>query len=114
MMTRRAWSLGDDRQVSATAMITIRAVPAVPLGAGHRNLAPGQRRELGVQAGLVALDDQQVVRAAPGQVGGVLTLGVQSIGGDDRIPDIRAVQQRAEQGTSLVLAPTSTWPGTAP
>ena len=29
MMTRRAWSLGDDRQVSATAMITTRAVPAL-------------------------------------------------------------------------------------
>jgi hypothetical protein len=33
------------------------------------------------------LDDQQVVRAAPGQVGGVLALGVQSVSGDDRIGD---------------------------
>ena len=29
MMTKRAWSFGDDRQVSATAMITTRAVPAL-------------------------------------------------------------------------------------
>ena len=29
MMTRRAWSFGDDRQVSATAMITTRTVPAL-------------------------------------------------------------------------------------
>jgi hypothetical protein len=36
--------------------------------AGDRDLAPGQGRELGVQAGLVALDGEQVVRVAPGQV----------------------------------------------
>jgi hypothetical protein len=63
-----------------------------------RHVTPGQGGELGVQAGLVALDDQQVVRAAPGQVGGVLTLGVQSIGGDDRTGDVQAVQQLGEQG----------------
>src|SRR5512140_1257884 len=38
MMTRRAWSFGDDRQVSATAMITTRAVPAL-LPAHHRRVA---------------------------------------------------------------------------
>jgi hypothetical protein len=42
------------------------AVPAFPLGIGGRHVAPGQGSELGVQAGLVALDDQQVVRASPG------------------------------------------------
>jgi hypothetical protein len=51
------------------------AVPAFGLGIGDRNLAPGQGGELGVQAGLVALDDQQVVGAAPGKVDGVVTLG---------------------------------------
>jgi hypothetical protein len=34
------------------------AVAAFPLVIGHRNLPPGQGGELGVQAGLVALDDQ--------------------------------------------------------
>jgi very-short-patch-repair endonuclease len=38
MMTRRAWSFRDDRQVSATAMITTRAVPAL-LPAHHRRVA---------------------------------------------------------------------------
>ena len=56
-----------------------------------------------MQAGLVALDDQKVVRAAPGQVGGVLTLGVQSIGGDDRIGDVQAVQQGGEHGDLVGL-----------
>ena len=51
------------------------AVAAFTLGMGHRDLAPGQGGKLGVQAGLVALDDQQLVGAALGQEGGVLTLG---------------------------------------
>lgn len=38
MMTRRAWSFGDDRQVSATAMITTRAMPAL-LPVHHRRVA---------------------------------------------------------------------------
>jgi hypothetical protein len=42
------------------------------------------------------LDDQQVVRAAPGQVSGVRALGVQRVGSDDCIGDVRPVQQRGE------------------
>jgi hypothetical protein len=72
------------------------AVPAFPLGIGDRHVAPGQGGELGVQAGLVALDDQQVVRTAPGQVFGVGALGVQGVSGDDRIGDVQPVQQRGE------------------
>ena len=34
------------------------AVPAFPLVTGHRHVTPGQRGELGVQAGLVALDQE--------------------------------------------------------
>jgi len=49
------------------------------------------------------LDDQQVVRAAHGQEGGVLALGVQSIGGDDRIGDVQAAQQRGEHGDLVGL-----------
>ena len=55
-----------------------------------------QGGELGVQAGLVALDDQQVVRAAAVQVFGVGALGVQRVGGDDRILNVHPVQQRGE------------------
>jgi hypothetical protein len=42
--------------------------------AGDGDLAPGQGRELGVQARLVALDGEQVVRAAAGQVSRELDL----------------------------------------
>ena len=42
------------------------------------------------------LDDQQVVRAAPGQVIGVGTLGVQGVRGHDGALDLDAVQQRGE------------------
>jgi hypothetical protein len=37
------------------------------------------------------LDGQQVVSAAPGQVGGVATLGVQCVRGDHRSGQIDAV-----------------------
>jgi hypothetical protein len=90
------------------------AMAAFPLVVGHRQVAPGQGGELGAQAGLVALDDQQVVRVAAVQVFGVGMLGVQSVGGDDRAGDLDLVHQRCEQGISLVLAPTSTWPSTTP
>ena len=62
-----------------------------------RDLAPGQRGELGVQAGLVALDGEQVMRAALGdQVLGVGALGVQSVCGDHRPGQVDAVQQGGE------------------
>ena len=51
------------------------------------------------------LDDQQVVRAAPGQVLGVGALGVHSIGGNDRIGDAYPVQQRAEHRDLVRLRP---------
>ena len=50
------------------------------------------------------LDDQHVVRAAPGQVGGVGALGVQRVGRDDRIGDVQAVQQGGEQGDLIGLS----------
>ena len=39
----------------------------------------------------------------PVQVGGVAVLGVQRVGGDDRIVDLKAVQQRGEQGDFVGL-----------
>jgi len=103
-----AWAAWGKARPLATE-VTFRGAP---LGAavaalaglvGDRDVAPGQGGKLGVQSGLVALDDQQVVSAAPGQVGGVVTLGMQGIGGDDRAGDIHAVQQRAEQGDLVGL-----------
>jgi hypothetical protein len=89
-------------------------VAAFPLVISGRHVAPWQGGELGVEAGLVALDRDRIVRAAPGKVEGVLVLGVQCAGRDDCVLDVRAVRQRGEQGISLVLAPASTWPGTTP
>lgn len=75
------------------------AVSLFPAVAGHRDLAPGQGGELGIQAGLVALDDQQVVGTAPGQVFGVAALGMQRVGGDDRAGDVfYPVQHSGEHG----------------
>jgi hypothetical protein len=69
---------------------------------------------LGIQAGLVALDRDHIVCAAPGQVAGVLALGVQRVGADDRTGDLDAVQQGGEQRDLVGLAPTSSWPSTTP
>jgi hypothetical protein len=43
------------------------------------------------------------VRTAAVQVAGVLALGVQRVGGDDRILDVQAVAQRGEQGDLVGL-----------
>ncbi len=54
-----------------------------PPGPGmRRDVFPGQGAELAAQAGLVALDGQQVVRAAAVQVSGVPPLSMHRIGGD--------------------------------
>jgi hypothetical protein len=50
---------------------------AVVAGAVHdRDLPPRQPGQLGVQRGLVGLDDQQVLGAAGDQEAGVVALGV--------------------------------------
>jgi len=49
------------------------------------------------------LDRDDEVRAARGQVAGVLALGMQRIGGDDRVLDPDAVAQRGEQGDFVGL-----------
>jgi hypothetical protein len=61
------------------------------------DLPRGQGGELSAQAGLVALDGDQVMCAAlAGQVLGVAVLGVQGIGGDHRSGQVDGVQQRGE------------------
>lgn len=65
--------------------------PAVALadrGISGWDLFPGHGPQLAVQAGLVALGDEDVVSAAPGQIGDVGPLGVQCVGGDDRAGDV--------------------------
>jgi hypothetical protein len=83
---------GGDLQDAAlvTAMASLTGV------IGDGDLPPGQGGELVVQARLVALDGEQVMRAAAGQVGGVATLGVHRVGRDDGSGDAGAVQQERE------------------
>nr|WP_028799965.1 hypothetical protein [Streptomyces sp. 142MFCol3.1] len=57
----------------------------------HGDLLPGQGVELTGLAALVVLDGQQVVSAAFAQVGGVVALGVEGIGGNDHSREIRVV-----------------------
>ena len=75
------------------------AVAAVAGVVGDGDLAPGQRLELLVQRGLVGLDDQQVGGVLVGdQPVGVLTLGVERVGGDDGVGQVQPLQQRPEPG----------------
>jgi hypothetical protein len=46
---------------------------------------PGQLPDLGVQAGMVILHDSHVVSAAADQIGPVIMLGVQGVGGYHRV-----------------------------
>ena len=73
--------------------------PAVALVVGDvdsGDVFPRQRFQFAVQAGLVALHGQYVVRAAAVQVLGVAVLGMQRVGGDDRTGDVQTVEQRGE------------------
>jgi hypothetical protein len=67
-----------------------------------------------VQAGPVALHDQDVVRFLAGdQVIGMLALGMQCIGGDDGSGEIQWARQRREPVISLVLPSTAVCARTA-
>jgi hypothetical protein len=68
---------GDDLE-SANLAPAVAAV-GVAMTVGHG--PPGQRGQLGVQGGLVAFDGEDPVRAAFGQVGDMVTLAVQRVGG---------------------------------
>jgi hypothetical protein len=83
-----------------------RLPPTMPgvLGEIHGwHVPPGQPRQLLVQPGTVALDDEHVMRIASVQVAGVLVLRVESVGSDDRAGDIDSVQQRGERGDLVRL-----------
>ena len=67
------------------------------VGVGDR--PPGQAGQLGVQGGLVAFDGQDPVRAAFGEVGDVVALAVQRVGGDHDVAQVAdLVEQRREAG----------------
>jgi hypothetical protein len=88
---------GDGGDLQAAGLGT--AVAAVVDGVGDGDVAPRQRLELLLQRGLVGLDDQQVGGVLVGdQPFGVLTLGVQGVGGDDGVGEVQSLKQRPEPG----------------
>jgi hypothetical protein len=88
---------GDGGELQAAGLGA--AVAAVVGGVGDRDLAPRQALELLLQRGLVGLDDQQVGGVLVGdQPVGVLTLGVQGVGGEDGVGEVHSLQQRPEPG----------------
>jgi hypothetical protein len=59
-------------------------VPGLVGAVVEDSLAPGQGLEPAQECGLVAFDDEEVVAAGGDDVAGVVVLGVQGVGGDDR------------------------------
>src|SRR5439155_10093147 len=79
------------------------SVCGVPVGFG--NGAPGQSGELVVQAGLVAFDGKDPVGAPLGEIGDVLALAVQRVGGHDHAAQVaELVEQRRKAGDLVGLA----------
>jgi hypothetical protein len=74
------------------------------LAGGDRDAPPGQVLDLGVQARLVLLHDQDVVRLLfRDKELGVLALGVQRAGGDDAPGQVQRLEQRREPGDLVGL-----------
>ena len=72
-------------------------VPAVVVPVTGWDMAPGQVLDLGIQAELVLLHDQDVAGVLLGdQEFGVVALGVHRIGGDRAPGQVRGFQQRRE------------------
>jgi len=72
---------GDDLQGAVFSS----AVALDELIVDDRDVRPGQVTHLGVQGGLVALDDECVPAVVAVQVGGVGPLGVQRVGSDHHV-----------------------------
>jgi hypothetical protein len=73
------------------------AACGVAVGVGHE--PPGQAGQLLVQAGLVAFDGEDPVRTPLGEVGDVVTLAVQCVGGDHGTVEVAdLVEQWTEAG----------------
>ncbi|MGE5134755.1 MAG: hypothetical protein ACM32E_17855 [Gemmatimonadota bacterium] len=109
---REAEAGGDGGGLEGAVLLA--AVAPVVLAGGDRDAPPGQVFDLGVRAGLVLLDHQDVMGALAGdQELGVLALSVQRVGGDDAPGQVQRLEQRREPG-DLVLPSTPTWPSTTP
>jgi hypothetical protein len=81
------------------------AVPAVALAVCGWDGAPGQVLDLGIQAGLVLLHDQDVAGVLAGhQELGVLALSVHRVRGDHAPGQVQRLQQRREPGDLVRLA----------
>lgn len=69
----------------------------------ERDVPPGQLCDLGIQAGMVLLDDSHVVGTTADQIGAVIALGMQGIGGQYGILQVEWAQQRLEGGDFVAL-----------
>jgi hypothetical protein len=79
--------------------------PAVAAAVGHVpgwDVLPGQRPQLAEQTQLVALDGDQVVRAALVQPGGVLALGMQCVRSDQHATEVGHVAEQAGEHSDLI------------
>jgi hypothetical protein len=108
----RAWCLQAAAMLACPAvfkmpMARLRRVAMAPvaLAGGDRDVPPGQVLDLGVQAGLVLLDHQDVMGPlAADKEPGVLALGVQGTGGDDAPCQVQRLEPRREPGDLVGLA----------
>ncbi len=105
-----AWA-ACGKQIPAATAVTLRVRHSArpwPFSRGveaGRDLPPGQVLKLGVQAGLVVLHGQDVVRVLFGdQELGVLALSMQSVGGDHGPGQVQRGKQRREPGDLIGLA----------
>jgi len=105
-----AWAACGKPSPAATAAafegaVLLAAVAPAVLAGRDRDAPPGQVLDLGVQARLVLLHDQDVVRLLfRDKELGVLALGVQRVGGDDAPGQVQRLEQRREPGDLVGLA----------
>ncbi|ODA73932.1 hypothetical protein APS67_001858 [Streptomyces sp. AVP053U2] len=95
--------MGEEQAVDGDGLdetLFVAAVAAGVVAVDDGDLLPGQGVELTGLAALVVLDGQQVVGAAFVQVGGVVALGVEGIGGHDRPLEVGVVDL-VEEGLEL-------------
>jgi hypothetical protein len=105
-----AWAAcGKPSPAATAAALRVRCSwrpwPRAVLAGRDRDAPPGQVLDLGVQARLVLLHDQDVVRLLfRDKELGVLALGVQRVGGDDAPGQVQRLEQRREPGDLVGLA----------
>src|SRR5258708_3221925 len=94
---------GDGRGFEGAVLFAAVAAVVLPVTGG--DVAPGQVLDLGIQAGLVLLHDQDVMSVlVRDQELGVITLGMQRVCGDHAPGQVQVVQQGGELGDLIGLA----------